>query len=299
MNVLSAPKRGTYQQGFTLLELIVALALGLIISAAALQLFTGGIITAKLQEASAELQESGVFGVDYVAKDIRLANYGNVNNLGINTYTPNTGILFTASPNATDQVNLPGLAVDSKLLTRSDGESTTNIKSDQLTIMFQAPHNMMNCEGVGVAKGSNVIQRYFLKKDSDGNLALACHATNKDNIVGAKETEGTVIIPRVDLVKFYLGIKFRGDKLRYYRIQDFMESGSHSGNNSRVISIRMMMLVRTKDPIKYKHINPNESFNFYEYGGPAWVNDKSPYLRRLYTTTIALRNGLGEKIYEN
>ena len=35
------------QKGFTLIELIVALAIGLIISAAALQLFTGGLITAK------------------------------------------------------------------------------------------------------------------------------------------------------------------------------------------------------------------------------------------------------------
>ena len=43
------------QNGFTLLELMVALALGLIISAAAIQLFIGGFLTSRMQEANAEL----------------------------------------------------------------------------------------------------------------------------------------------------------------------------------------------------------------------------------------------------
>lgn len=44
------------EQGFTLIELIVALALGLILVAAATQLFIGGLLSSRLQKANAEIR---------------------------------------------------------------------------------------------------------------------------------------------------------------------------------------------------------------------------------------------------
>ena len=75
------------QQGFTLIELMIALVLGLLISAAALQLFTGSILSSRMQQANDELQNSGIFGLDYIVRDIRLANYDNVNNPELNEQT--------------------------------------------------------------------------------------------------------------------------------------------------------------------------------------------------------------------
>lgn len=291
------------QQGFTLIELIVALAIGLIVSAAALQLFTGGLITTKMQEASAELQDSGVFGVDYIARDIRLANFGNVNNPVLDTTTPNGGIIFTSGDPASGKANLQLKDVSAELLTKSGGSSETSASSDQLTIMFQAPNNMMNCEGRQVQANEYVIQRYFLRTDNN-NLALACDANTPGSmapsIAGLNDkNNGEVIMPRVDLVRFYIGAKV-GNNFSYYTIEQFKKAvnGATSPNVPRVVSIRMMVLVRSKDPITNKNIDPSkESFNFPD--GVVTLKDKSTkYLRRLYTTNIALRNGLGEKIYE-
>ncbi len=291
------------QQGFTLIELIVALAIGLIVSAAALQLFTGGLITTKMQEASAELQDSGVFGVDYIARDIRLANFGNVNNPVLDTTTPNGGIIFTSGDPASGKANLQLKDVSAELLTKSGGSSETSASSDQLTIMFQAPNNMMNCEGRQVQANEYVIQRYFLRTDNN-NLALACDANTPGSmapsIAGLNDkNNGEVIMPRVDLVRFYIGAKV-GNNFSYYTIEQFKKAvnGATSPNVPRVVSIRMMVLVRSKDPITNKNIDPSkESFNFPD--GVVTLTDKSTkYLRRLYTTNIALRNGLGEKIYE-
>lgn len=291
------------QQGFTLIELIVALAIGLIVSAAALQLFTGGLITTKMQEASAELQDSGVFGVDYIARDIRLANFGNVNNPVLDTTTPNGGIIFTSGDPASGKANLQLKDVSAGLLTKSGGSSETSASSDQLTIMFQAPNNMMNCEGRQVQANEYVIQRYFLRTDNN-NLALACDANTPGSmapsIAGLNDkNNGEVIMPRVDLVRFYIGAKV-GNNFSYYTIEQFKKAvnGATSPNVPRVVSIRMMVLVRSKDPITNKNIDPSkESFNFPD--GVVTLTDKSTkYLRRLYTTNIALRNGLGEKIYE-
>ncbi|MBO3655928.1 prepilin-type N-terminal cleavage/methylation domain-containing protein [Acinetobacter bereziniae] len=291
------------QQGFTLIELIVALAIGLIVSAAALQLFTGGLITTKMQEASAELQDSGVFGVDYIARDIRLANFGNVNNPVLDTTTPNGGIIFTSGDPASGKANLQLKDVSAELLTKSGGSSETSASSDQLTIMFQAPNNMMNCEGRQVQANEYVIQRYFLRTDNN-NLALACDANTPGSMVPSiaglnDKNNGEVIMPRVDLVRFYIGAKV-GNNFSYYTIEQFKKAvnGATSPNVPRVVSIRMMVLVRSKDPITNKNIDPSkESFNFPD--GVVTLKDKSTkYLRRLYTTNIALRNGLGEKIYE-
>lgn len=291
------------QQGFTLIELVVALAIGLIVSAAALQLFTGGLITTKMQEASAELQDSGVFGVDYIARDVRLANFGNVNNPVLDTTTPNGGIIFTSGDPASGKANLQLKDVSAGLLTKSGGSSETSASSDQLTIMFQAPNNMMNCEGRQVQANEYVIQRYFLRTDNN-NLALACDANTPGSmapsIAGLNDkNNGEVIMPRVDLVRFYIGAKV-GNNFSYYTIEQFKKAvnGATSPNVPRVVSIRMMVLVRSKDPITNKNIDPSkESFNFPD--GVVTLTDKSTkYLRRLYTTNIALRNGLGEKIYE-
>lgn len=303
MSFLKKNQMMNSQKGFTLIELIVALAIGLIISAAALQLFTGGLITTKMQEASAELQDSGVFGVDYVARDIRLANFGNVNNPVLDTTTPNGGIIFTSNDPASGKANLQLKDVSAGLLTKSGGSSETSASSDQLTIMFQAPNKMMNCEGKLVQANEYVIQRYFLRADNN-NLALACDANTPGSMIPSiaglnDSNNGEVIMPRVDLVRFYIGAKV-GNNFSYYTIEQFKTAvnSASSPNIPRVVSIRMMVLVRSKDPITNKNIDPSkESFNFPD--GVVTLTDKSTkYLRRLYTTNIALRNGLGEKIYE-
>ena len=51
------------QQGYTLIELMVALVLGLLISAAAIQLFITSQNTFSLQQGGADVQDSSIFGL--------------------------------------------------------------------------------------------------------------------------------------------------------------------------------------------------------------------------------------------
>lgn len=296
---LSSKKMLTNQHGFTLIELIVAIAIGLIVSAAALQLFTGGLITSRMQDANAELQDSGIFGVEYIARDVRLANFGNDNNPVLNDKTPMGGIVLTSGETG---ANLPLKDVSADLLTKTGIASNTTGKSDQLTIQFIAPNDMLNCEGQKVSANKYIIQRYFLRQDgADGNLALVCDANSGSasvSIAGLKDTNnGEVIMPRVDQLRFYLGSKV-GNNLMYYSIDEYKKAALTS-NIPRIVSVRIMVLVRSKDPVSSKDINPSkDSFKFLD-GEVTPSDTKTKYMRRLYATTIALRNGLGEKIYEN
>ncbi len=61
--------------GVTLVELMIALALGLLLSAAAVMMFVSNKETSKLQENFARVQENGRFALGLLTKDIRSAGF--------------------------------------------------------------------------------------------------------------------------------------------------------------------------------------------------------------------------------
>lgn len=61
--------------GLTLVELMVALTIGLIILAAVTRLFVSSRSTYNLEEGLARVQESGRFAMEFLAQDIRMAGY--------------------------------------------------------------------------------------------------------------------------------------------------------------------------------------------------------------------------------
>lgn len=67
----------TRQKGFTLVELMVAMIVGLILTLAALQLFLTSQRTFALQQALAELHEDGQIVTRYLTADMRQAGRGN------------------------------------------------------------------------------------------------------------------------------------------------------------------------------------------------------------------------------
>lgn len=291
-----------HQRGFTLLELMIALVIGLLVMAAAMHLFLNGVVSAKMQESAAELQDSGILGLDYIAKDIRLANFGNDNQPVLNTATPAGGIVFTSGEDESN-VNL-SVDADEELLTKSGNPTGLDgANSDQLTIQFKAPGDMYNCVGRKISQGDYVIQRYFLRANGKGN-ALVCQAntsTGTSASVAGLNGSGEIIMPNVDQLRFYLGTKVGNGadaKMAYYSIDDY-KTQSATANPPRIVSIKVIVLVRSNNTNSSEHIDPSEdTYKFLENVGLKASDTKSKYLRRLYATTIAIRNGLGEKVYE-
>ena len=328
MNIQKMDKN--IQSGFTLLELMIALALGLIISAAAIQLFIGGFLTSRMQEANAELQNSGVFGLDYIARDIRLANYG-VTRPDLNDQTPWGGIVLTAI-NATDtstNIPYPTVApfVSAGLLSHSvgtgetvssvknewQGLSNVNVSSDQLTIQFVAPNAMVNCEGLDVQEGDYVVQRYFLRRDpadatTGTNYALACDANTPTAAGTAAVAQpalitgfggaGQIIMPRVDHFTVQLGARSANNNLGYYTINEYRKVAKAARAKvpaevaPRIVSIKMAVLVRSLDDTKNKNIDLTKAIPMLNQN-VTLTDDKTQYARRVYATSIAIRNGMG------
>ena len=314
------------QQGFTLIELMVALALGLILVAAATQLFIGVILSSLLQKANAEIQDRGIFGLDYIVRDIRLVNYGNIINPQLNDTTPWGGIVLTGSK-ATNNNN-PYIA--DALLSRGAGDtvSTLNnqwkglsniqnssnaaVQSDQLTIQFIAPSNMTNCEGVNVLAGDLVVERYFLRLDNNGSsqqdYALACDANTPSTTPTAQPTSvdgfgdaGQIILPRIDHFHVLLGAKNAAGNFAYYTIPQYRVAAQAARDATptqlapRILSIQISVLARSTNNAQNKAVDPNQTFVMLDQTVHA-SDTSTRFLRRVYSTTIALRNAMGEKL---
>lgn len=61
--------------GFTLIEILIALALGVLLSSALVQIFGSSKQLASMENALSRMQETGRFALDALAKDVRMAGY--------------------------------------------------------------------------------------------------------------------------------------------------------------------------------------------------------------------------------
>ena len=323
------------QAGFTLVELMVALALGLLISAAAIQLFLGGLLTSRMQQANAELQNSGVFGLDYVARDLRLANYINTDFPELNEQTPWGGVVLTARTAALSNANIPIPAaapfISQGLLSHSPGDtvstvanewqglSNVSLASDQLAIQFVAPNAMVNCEGANVQAGDYVIQRYFVRRadaaaTTGTDYGLACDANTPTPTATPAVAEpttisgfggaGELIMPRVDHFAVQLGTRLvttvagvETVRMAYYTINQYRtvaaDARTAGTQPPRIVSVKLAVLVRSTDNTRNNDIDLTQSINILNQN-VTLTDTTNRFARRVYSTTVTFRNGLGE-----
>ena len=89
-------------RGFSLVEVMVAITIGLIVLAAVAQIFATSRGTYRLEENLARVQESGRFAVEFLTRDLRMAGYAgcvNINQaLNANANYTSTNHLNTSNP---------------------------------------------------------------------------------------------------------------------------------------------------------------------------------------------------------
>lgn len=77
----------SFSRGFTLVELMVAMVLGLILTGGIINIYISSKQTYRMQDNQSRLQENGRFALNYLSKDLRMAGYMGCNNLA--TLNPN------------------------------------------------------------------------------------------------------------------------------------------------------------------------------------------------------------------
>ncbi|RZG72676.1 prepilin-type N-terminal cleavage/methylation domain-containing protein [Acinetobacter wuhouensis] len=326
-------------QGFTLVELMIALTLGLILVAVAIQLLISGQVNYKIQQAASTVQDSGVFSLNAVTKNIRLANHGNSG--ALNDETLYGGIVLssqttTGKSSSTASGNLNNLKNGTTLIT-GDGYISKNaytdsafgsIKSDQLVIIYQAPMDMVTCTGrrvkgpnrnlTSLTKGWYVIEKYYIKKSTtDAKSDLYCSdalfvaknevvpqtlgtGTNLTRISSAEtlntdygSTSGQMVAQNVDYMRVQLIVRNADNTIGTMGINNYtgITITNTLQHRPAVIGVNIGWLVRSNETV------PNLENVTYKVLDQSFTAPNDKFMRHVYSTTIAIRNGgLGDII---
>nr|WP_313016189.1 PilW family protein [Moraxella sp. CTOTU48841] len=318
------------QHGFTLVELMISLVLGLLVSAAAIQIYMVSVRTGTTQAGAADLQDVSIFGIQGLEKELRIANLGSTTTLntttpGISNNTPDAGIVLS-------QANVMGVSATTfgdNLLTRTgnaDNPATTgngwkavsgtNQQSDQLTIQYTniTGSDQVDCESFTVSIDAKVIERYFLKAVTDSNsnvigYSLRCDAGRVDpartGILAAAPASGdTPAIPgfgdagqevmtNIDQFKVLLGVQSPAGQLSYLSPAIYNSLATTSPiYRAPIVAVKVGIIARSAKPI----VASNIPTNFSLFGVNNVVASNTSYLRRTYESTTMLRNAQVVKI---
>ncbi|MEJ6066380.1 PilW family protein [Psychrobacter sp. 16-Bac2893] len=290
-------------QGFTLIELMISLVLGLLISAAVIQVYIISTRTLTVQQSASEVQDSTVFALQAIDDHVRIANLGNPitnitdasahggvvltgNNIGNSSYA-NTGYL-TVSAGQTGTAGTNGWT----------GVSNTGTASDQLTIQYKniTPNDLYDCEGGKVDAGIDqwVIERYFVRlatnataKTGVQDLVLACDAGRVDsaNVVSGFGDNGEVIVSAIDQFQVLLGTLTDISQLTYLPAKTYLELT----DKPAITTVKLGVIVRSNTPL----ITDADKSQFTVLGNTQTLktdSERKKYYRRSYESTVLLRN---------
>lgn len=297
--------------GFTLIELMISLVLGLLISAAVIQVYLTNTKTASTQKSGSELQEASVFGLQQLENHLRLANLGN-SVTSITDTTAGGGIVLSLQNiRVTDTAYNPFLTHTAGDTGFTSVSNITGINSDQLTIQYKniTGKVLSDCESADVLigdsadvlNGDTVIERYFIRESQPANkngLVLACDAgrLNDSGVItgyAASDpknfgTNGQEVIMGIDQFKILLGIQTDAPSnaglMRYLTASEYL---ALPGTKPPITAVKIGLIVRGSSPV----IGSDVATSFKLLGATQPLKSGQPKLvRTTYESTTLLRN---------
>lgn len=255
------------QKGFTLIELVVALSLGMLVTLAATQIFMTNQNTFNAQRGTVDMSANGRIALDQLARSVRQAGYGFLN---------------------TTRVAIPTSAAQTVQGTLVSGDAASVVggfgpNSDQLVVQYMAAEGGVDCEGTAVARDGWVTERYFLLQDTDAVPGLACDGNDPQQV-------GTVLARGVENFQILLGVDSVADT--YAAVTQYLTVAAYNalaGTLPPILSIRVGMLVRSEQPVPDMPAVENP---IYVLQDVIQVDDlpKDRRLRRVFTSTIGINN---------
>jgi len=299
------------QLGLTLLELMVALVLGLLIVAAGLAVFLNAQRSMGFQTSMGDIQQNANFGLSMLTQDLRHANLNTPSAQRVNNKFVGSGIVFV-------NANLPaGVRTNTanRLTAQGISEDATQAEaSDQITMQFMPDvrgDDQFDCEGNAMVAGRTYVYRYYLDRLPDnqqieGSLdrfGLYCDSgfyVDSSNSVVGLGANGQLIIQNVDAFKVRLLVKNPDGNLRYTTIDNYRNTLMPASVVDEklyvnVVGIELGLLVTSAQSIG-ADASLNTRTEYMIAGQEVELQDNAnngKYLRQAITQVVGLRNTLG------
>ncbi len=301
--------QGQSSKGFTLVELMVAMVIGLLMMGGVMQVFISNKQTHRQQEAMARVQENGRIAIQIITQDVRMANFwgcvdiANVtsilnvgNGIGIDLIQGGVNGVDGAG-GAADTINLQGAFGGSMPLVAPFQDATnvfTNpdislIKDDDIVLVsdcangeiFQATDTDTDAgsitHDIGGASLNNVAQLFNVYGSSASIYKMrriTYTVTNNELTLSENAAPAQTLVDGVENMQILYGIDTNNNQVPNRYINAAIVGNANWG---QVLTVHITLTMRSEDNIA--------SEKDTEYG------DRR--IRRIFSTTVSIRNRLG------
>lgn len=242
-------------QGFTLVEIMVAVTIGLLMMAGILQITLANKESSRLQRNMGFVQENVRSAMEFIARDVRLAGHYIDNN-------PSDRILTAPAPFINESAST---TTDTTAKITADGGTNNN---DQITLTYESNTDCLGANVPPAFTGGNsfAVNHYYISSQR-----LMCRG------VGVAQP----LVDGVESLQILYGENTDGDPRsanRYVRADQV-------GNMRNVVSVRIAMRFISREAVRQTATTTQ-----YALLDAAAFNPGDRLLRREMTTTISLRN---------
>lgn len=247
--------------GFSLVEILVAMTLGVVLLGGAVAIFASSKDSYRLQENIAGMQENGRYAIQALRRGVEMAGYPRIRDVTPFIVADASGGLVDANGDT-----LTGIGATAN----NDG----NNGSDTVTIQYRSRGTTADrdCLGVGITNGRMIINQYFID-----NNELRCR--------GIGSAAAQALAENVQNLQALYGVDDDGDGTanRYVRADQVGEGGVPGWDS--VVSLRLALLVASGSTIGTSEETGELALLDATVTPPA-----DGRLYRVFTTTIPLRN---------
>ncbi|MDX1695195.1 MAG: PilW family protein [Ketobacteraceae bacterium] len=246
------------QSGLSLVELMIAMTLGLLLLGGVLQFFVSSKRTFLHTEVFGKMEENGRFALDFLARDIRMAGYADP------SFSPLPTPVLGGCSNDWCAQNGAGLG------------------SDRIAIQLDPPDDR-DCNGNSTAGPNDVIANvYWVSNDANNNNTptLFCRGYNTNTAawMGAAQP----LVEGIETFQVLYGVTSPGTTTPARYI-----SADQVTNWNKISAIKIGVLSQSGNDAASQQAT--RTFSILD-SGPFEFTDGQP--RTLYSTTVALNNAL-------
>lgn len=287
------------EQGLTLVELMVAVTIGLLITLVVTQAYVSGTQTQRTQSDMTRLQESARFAFDTLSHGLRKAGYKNPLVTGDGFCDPTSPGARLAGKNDVALLNPASADLSGTMVTVLNTSDVVRVRyyGEGLSVApFSADGSVLDCLGNSVAANVLAEDTYFVATDSTNNNepALFCYTSN------AATTGSVPIIPGVESLQVLYGEDRDAVGTSDGIIDRYVPAGSVSDWNS-IRSLMLSVVVRTPTLVAADQ-SIARKFNHFGLGyapldtppgsdpGSVFSPTTDGRIRQQSDTTVALRN---------
>lgn len=266
------------QYGLSLVELMVALALGMVLIAGFLQIFMSVRSTYATNEGASRVQENGRFALDYLARHARMAGYSDPKNTNRPLPIVPTGSTCNLGTNS-DKFCTLHRALDTTAITGA--EVGSQVGFEYQPSLIKDSDDRFDCKGSKFSSEKTIITTFTTKVGKNSSaLAVRCIAAD-GNPTSTNSTSLEELVDGIDAFHIQYGLAPTGSINQYVTANDVH-------NWSEVGALRIAVLANSVTPITPTSPQDKEYYLFET--GPFTFNDGK--MRQVFTTTVYLRNSV-------